>query len=94
MIEYYLINKQDYFAAGYTISRGQAYVDTTGGLKTAASVKAATAAAAKASLYAQVLATPAAQSERTTLTAVDEARLTAKLDADFEVIGTADLASC
>ncbi|WP_225048259.1 hypothetical protein [Lacticaseibacillus kribbianus] len=37
MIDYYLINQQDYFAAGYTISRGQAYVDTTGGLETAAS---------------------------------------------------------
>ena len=94
MIEYYLINNQDYFAAGYTVSRDLAYVDTTGGLETAASFKANTAAEAKAALYAQVLAHPAAQSERQTLTDADKTRLADKLDVDFKVIGTADLASC
>lgn len=94
MIEFYLINNQDYFAAGYTVSRDQAYVDTTGGLETAVATKAASAELAKADLYRQVLAHPAPASERTELSEEEKARLTAKLDEQFKVLGTSDLASC
>ena len=94
MTEYFLINAQDYFAASYTISRGQVYVDTTGGLETAVACNAADTATAKAELYRRVLAKPAAHSERTELTEAEKERLIAKLDEQFKAVGTDELASC
>lgn len=94
MTEYYLVNGQEYFAAGFVISNGQVYVNTTTGLDTAAFAKADDALIAKAALYQQVQQTAATFSEQSSLTPEQEAQLTAKLDAQFKVVRTEDLMSC
>lgn len=94
MSDYFLVNSQDYFAAGYIVSNGGVYVDTTAGLGTAVTVKASSAAEAKPQLYALVQAHAAETSERTDLTDAEHDRVAAKLDEQFRVLGTADLQSC
>lgn len=94
MTEYFLINQQDYFAAGFIINNGAAYVDTAAGLDVAVAVKENTPAAAKTALYQQVLTHPAAGSERPQLTEAEQARLTQKLDESFTLISTDNLESC
>lgn len=94
MTEYFLVNQQDYFAAGFTVNHGNAYVDTAAGLDVAAAVKSATPTDAKAALYQQVLTHPAAGSERSQLSEQEQAQLTEKLDARFEIISTDNLESC
>ena len=59
-----------------------------------AAVKTADQASAKTALYQQVLAHPAAGSERPELTAAEQAQLTQKLDERFNLISTDNLESC
>jgi len=94
MTEYFLINHQDYFAAGFIINNGAAYVDTAAGLDVAVAVKTDAPASAKTALYHQVLTHPAAGSERTTLTEQEQTQLTQKLDENFSLISTNNLESC
>ena len=94
MTTYFLINHQDYFAAGFIVNDGVAYIDTTTSFSAAASVKRATATIAKAGLYAQTLAHPTPGSERTVLTDVERTQLTKQLDTQFQVISTENLQSC
>jgi hypothetical protein len=94
MTEYFLVNNQDYFAAGYIVSHDQVYVDTTAGLGTAVAFKAADAASAKAALYQQVQSRAAANSQRVALTDAERDRVIQKLDAQFKLVSTDDLQSC
>ncbi|AKP64143.1 hypothetical protein FC99_GL000771 [Levilactobacillus koreensis JCM 16448] len=94
MTEYFLVNHQDYFATGFIINNGGAYVDTAAGLDVAAAVKTADPASAKTALYHQVLTHPAAGSERDQLTEQEQAQLTQKLDENFSLISTDNLESC
>lgn len=94
MTEYYLINQQDYFATGFVVNNGTAYVNVAAGLDVAAMIKTADPAMAKTNLYHQVLTHPAAGSERTKLTDQEQTRLTQKLDANFSLISTDNLESC
>lgn len=94
MTEYFLVNHQDYFAAGFIVNNGGAYVDTTTGLSTAATFKTDDEASAKSALYQQVLTRPTAGSERDQLTDQEQAQLTKKLDEKFKVISTENLESC
>ena len=94
MTEYFLVNNQDYFAAGYIVSHDQVYVDTTAGLGTAAAVETDDVASARTALYRQVQERPAENSERTTLTSAELDRVAAKLDEQFKVISTDGLQSC
>jgi hypothetical protein len=94
MTEYFLVNNQDYFAAGYIVSNGGVYVDTTAGLGTAVATKTDNPADAKTELYRQVQANAAQTSERTELTASEHDRITAKLDEQFKVVSTDELQSC
>lgn len=92
--EYFLVNEQDYFVAGYVVSNDKAYIETTGGLATALAYDATNPKEAKEKLYAMALARPVERSERTELTAEDRQRLVDKLDHDFKVVGTDQLMSC
>ncbi|AYM02248.1 hypothetical protein [Levilactobacillus yiduensis] len=94
MTEYFLVNQQDYFAAGFTVNNDNAYIDTAAGLDVAAATKSETPTDAKATLYHQVLTHPAAGSERAQLTEQEQAQLTQKLDASFDIISTDNLESC
>ncbi|MCH4123391.1 MAG: hypothetical protein LKH74_00920 [Levilactobacillus sp.] len=94
MTQYFLVNQQDYFAAGFMIHNGSVSVDTVAGLDVAAAVNSDSPASAKTALYQQVAVHPAAGSERTQLTAAEQAQLTQKLAAQFTVTGTDDLEGC
>ena len=94
MTEYFLINQQDYFAAGFIVNNGSPYVDTAAGLDVAAAVKTDTPMNAKTALYQQVLTHPAAGSERPALTEQEQVQLTRKLDESFKIISTDNLESC
>lgn len=94
MHDYFLVNNQDYFAAGYIVSHDKVYVETTAGLGTAASVKANNPADAKTALYALVQAHAAENSARSELTDAELTQLAAKLDEQFRVLDTNDLQSC
>ncbi|WP_263853620.1 hypothetical protein [Levilactobacillus mulengensis] len=37
MTEFFLVNQQDYFAAGFMVNNGNAYIDTAAGLDVAGS---------------------------------------------------------
>ncbi|MFC6163181.1 hypothetical protein ACFP3T_00565 [Lactiplantibacillus dongliensis] len=94
MTEYFLVNHQDYFAAGFIVNNGAAYIDTTTGLDTAATAKTDDPARAKAALYQQVLTRPTVGSERNQLTEPEQVQLTQQLDDRFKVISTDNLQSC
>lgn len=94
MTEYFLINHQDYFAAGFVVNNGTAYVNTAAGLDVAVAVKTDSPTNAKTALYQQVLQQPTAGSERNTLTEQEQAQLTRKLDENFSLISTDNLESC
>ncbi|KRN01470.1 hypothetical protein FD13_GL000996 [Levilactobacillus senmaizukei DSM 21775 = NBRC 103853] len=94
MTEYFLVNQQDYFAAGFIVNNGTAYLDTAAGLDVAVAVKADAPASAKTELYRQVLTHPAAGSERTQLTDQEQVRLTQKLDEGFDLTSTENLEGC
>lgn len=94
MTAYFLVNHQDYFATGFIVNNGTAYIDTGAGLDVAATVKADSPANAKTELYRQVFTHPAAGSERATLTEPEQAQLTQKLNESFTLTSTDGLESC
>lgn len=94
MTTYFLVNHQDYFAVGFIVNNGTAYVDTAAGLDIAVAVQADTPTSAKTDLYQQVLMHPAASSERPQLTEQEQARLIQKLEEDFTLVSTDGLESC
>ncbi|KRO05508.1 hypothetical protein IV54_GL001772 [Levilactobacillus paucivorans] len=94
MTAYFLVNHQDYFATGFIVNNGTAYIDTGAGLDVAVTVKADSSADAKAELYRQVFTHPAAGSEPATLTESEHVQLTQKLDEGFTLTSTDGLESC